>query len=280
MNWLTSSFEENTVAWVLIASLLGGVVGASTRFVFEDVLRPRLGWRREMLRVVHRHTTPLVRSAETLERRLNNMIRNEAQDWYNTSEYYRLSTLYVFGEHLGWIRIIERQLGDVPFESSVRGRDFGRRLYGLFRALTSFAYFRWHPDPVAVGDAVVPRLMLTAIGEAMTGVRSEALRPIDFTDFVVRYADEPRFRRWFQDLDIFLASCHPSCAMQWDRLIAAGANLRALIGALDPKGAISPIRPVVNLDRIVEPQLRAEVEADLALVVPATHRTATEPVAG
>jgi hypothetical protein len=40
--------------------------------------------------------------ALALERRINIMVRNEEKRWFSTDEYMRLSTLYIFGEYLGW----------------------------------------------------------------------------------------------------------------------------------------------------------------------------------
>jgi hypothetical protein len=47
MNWFTQSFGQHTVAWLPNSSFVGDVVGTSIRFLFEDSLRPHLGWRRE-----------------------------------------------------------------------------------------------------------------------------------------------------------------------------------------------------------------------------------------
>lgn len=37
MTWLTRSFSQYTVGWILISSLVGGIIGASVRFAFEDM---------------------------------------------------------------------------------------------------------------------------------------------------------------------------------------------------------------------------------------------------
>ena len=66
MNWLTQSFQQYTVAWILISSLVGGIIGAFVKFLFEDVVRPYFGWRRDTAAIVRRYTTPLIRSAEAL----------------------------------------------------------------------------------------------------------------------------------------------------------------------------------------------------------------------
>jgi len=41
MNWLTKSFGQYTIAWLLIASTIGGIVSASVKFIFDDILGPR-----------------------------------------------------------------------------------------------------------------------------------------------------------------------------------------------------------------------------------------------
>jgi hypothetical protein len=264
----------STAIWALIASVVGGIVGAGVKFTFEDLLRPRLGWRRDTQRLVSRFTTPLIRSAEALERRINNLVRNEDAHWFETDEYYRLSTLYVFGEYLGWMRLIERRFGFIPVEAMPRGRVFTTRLYGIVRALTSFAYFREH-QAADVGASAIPRLMLTAIGEAMTATDGESV--IEFTEFVTRYANDPQFARWFADLDQFLRHTHPDDPLTWDRTLIAGAELRALLGFLDPKGRVVRRRPVANLDQLATPGLSARLTKELAAWVSDPHDT--EPTA-
>jgi len=255
VSWLTESIPDKTVAWLVLSKLVGAVLGAGVRFLAEDVLRPRLGVSHETRRVLRRFSTPLVRSAESLERRINILVRNEDKNWFTTDEYMRLSTLYIVGEHLGWVRIIERQFGFLPFESARRGRELNRRLTGIFRALSSHAYFRWHPDQGMVSDSTVPRLMLTAIGEAMT-VDGDPPKVLEFTEFAIRYTNDDQFRRWFAEVAVLFTKAHPDDPLHWDRLIAAGANLRALTTFLDSRQALVSRRPVANLRRMRSAEAR------------------------
>jgi len=257
-SWVTRSFDQYTVVWLLVSSVIGGVVGASIKFIFDDVLSPRLGSRRETRRTIRKYTTPLIRSAEALERRINIMIRNESKRWFDTDDYFRLSTLYIFGEYFAWIRILERTFGFVPYESRKRGREFNFRLNGPFRALTSHAYFHGI-DPDIIDANSVPRLMLTAIGEGMT---SGDGTPMTFTEFLGNYADDARLRRWFADLETFLSGVHKNNAIRWDRLIAAGATLRFLIRFLDPRGTLVPTRDASSLDKLAHPEVKRRIESE------------------
>ena len=139
MTWLVSSFSQS-VHRRLDSDLFS--CGRHHRCISPVRLRgcaaPGLGWRRDTDRLVKRYTTPLLRATEALERRINILVRNQQKAWYPQDEYFRLSTLFVFGEYLGWVRLLEREFGFVPYESTRRGREFYRRLNGFFaRSLVS-----------------------------------------------------------------------------------------------------------------------------------------------
>jgi hypothetical protein len=268
VDWLTSSFNDRSVAWIVLSSFVGGLMGVAVKFGFEDVLRPILGLHRETRRVVQRYRAPLVRSADSLERRLNILIRNEDKAWFTNDEYFRISTLYQFGVVLGWIRVIEQRFGFLPFETSRRGSRFNQHVNGIFRALSSHAYFRGVGDAAAIEASAVPRLMLTAVGEAMSG-KGEDPTVIGFTDFVALYSNETRFRRWFLELENFLAKANLDNPLNWDRLIATAANLRGLIRLLDPKGAMVNARTLENLERIKHPSVVAALEREFPHLTPA-----------
>lgn len=262
MGWLTDSFEQYSVAWIVISAFVGGVIGSATKFLFEDVFRPRLGLRRDAKAVLARFTTPLLRSSETLERQINNFVRNADKDWYRTSDYYRLSTLYSFAEYLAWVRLIERRLGFIAIEHSDGGRRLDRAVNGLFRAMSSFHYFRWTDDE-AVERSTVPRRLFTAMGEVSIVRQDGDDAVLEFSAFCLRYANDQQFQRWFHELDEFLAAV-PDDPFRWDRLIAAGANLRILVRLLERSARVSGDQRVVNLDRLRHQQVRAILDEELA----------------
>jgi hypothetical protein len=243
VGWLTDSFEQYSVAWIVISAFVGGVIGSATKFLFEDVFRPRLGLRRDAKAVLTRFTTPLMRSSETLERQINNFVRNADKDWYGTSDYYRLSTLYSFAEYLAWVRLIERRLGFIAIEHSHGGRRLDEGINGLFRAMSSFHYFRWTDDE-AVERSTVPRRLFTAMGEVSIVRQDGGDAVLEFSDFCVRYGNDEPFR--------------------WDRLIAAGANLRILVRLLERSAGVGHDQRIANLDRLRHEQVRAILDEELA----------------
>lgn len=271
MSWIDQSFDEHTVAWLLLTSVIGGVVGAAITFVFDDLLSPWLTARRDARRVLGRYTMPLLRSSERLETRIHILIRNASSGWYRDDEYYRLSTLYVFAEYLGWVRNIEREFAFVRLESERRDREFNTRFHGFFRSLSSFSYFRQYPDAAAVSASELPRLMASAIGEVMTPGDSTT-GVLDFSDFVDAYGSGPQFTRWFTDLDALLRRADEGDHLCQDRLIAAAANLRALCALLDPRGRYVRPRRFAHLERIHHEPVRRTLVKEFPGLVPAEHR--------
>lgn len=267
MEWINRSFDQYSILWLLLASTIGGLVGAGIKFLFEDIFRPRVSSRRESKRLVSLYTTPLMRSAEQLERQINNFARNVEKGWYENDEYYRLSTLYSFGDYLAWIKVVERDFGFVPYEVTKRGMEFNRHLYGLFRALTSFYYFKGDEDTAGVEDSSLPRHMLRAVGEAMSADVS-GHHTKEFTQFLHAYANDVHFRRWFQELDTFLMEAGHDEGHRLDRLIAAGANLKAFIVYLDPKGRFGGRRSISNMDRITSAALGEKLRAEFKDLMP------------
>lgn len=268
------TIDQSPVVGLVLSAIIGGLVGASIKFGFEDLLRPFIGWRRETRDVVRRYTAPLLRSAEQLERRINESINHESDHWFEQSEYFRLSTLYVFGEYFGWVRILERSFGFLPFESSKKGERFYKRLHGVFRALTSHAYFRKEVDQEKVGESGIQRLMLSAIGETM--ISPDQAQPIEFTVFATKYANDAQFRQWFLPLEEFLEKAHPEDPLCWDRLILTGAHLRALIRFLDPRGSKVRSRNVSNLHHLKHPEAIAELREDFPELIPSQQEIERE----
>lgn len=257
---------DSAPALFLLGSLLGGVVGASIKFGFEDLLRPLVGTRREVRKVSRRYTVPLLRSAEALERRINILVKSEANRWFETDEYFRLSTLYVFGEYLGWIRVLEQSFGFLPFESSRKGKRFNDRLHGFFLALSSHTYFQKEASEEIVGNSSVARLKLTAIGEMM--LTPDQGKVVKYTDFVQRYRRDIEYRAWFADLEAFLKAATPKDPLRWDRLILMGANLRGLICFLDPRGTMVKRRRAYNLELLHNPQLIDSLREEFPKLIP------------
>lgn len=264
MEWLLQERSEISILWLVLAALVGGFISGGIRFLFEDVGRSKLVSRNETAQIVRRYTAPLVRSAASLEDRIAIVLRMAGRDWFATSEYFRLSTLYIFGSFLGWVRIIEARFGFLPYETTRWGRRFNARLYGPFSGLTSHRYFEhMDKDPEEIADSGIHRFMLTAIGEVMISPDGQTVR--GFTDFIEEYGKNPQMRRYFEDLATFLDKpTRTSRPLSWDRLIITGAHLTLLMRFLDPRGVLVSERPREYVEWAADERVRSELKKALA----------------
>jgi hypothetical protein len=90
---------------------------------------------------------------------------------------------------------------------------------------------------------------------------------IEFTEFVTAYANNERFRRWFAELETFLCNAHPTHALRWDRLIAAGTNLRALVCFLDFNNTMAKRRSAENQDLLLHDEVRMQLAQEFPQLV-------------
>jgi len=251
------------VLWIVVSAAVGGLIGASIKFIFDQVLSHRLSQRRQISRIVTQYSNPILRAANALERRINVHVLNierEGPD-FDKSDYCRLSFLYLFGSYLGWSQIVEREVKFLEFETSQKSREFNARFNAVYKAFTGFDYFQDIADAHAIESSTIPRLTLTAIGELMIKSPDSQKEPfgevIEFTAFVSQFEQSSQFQRWFKYLENFISGLKPSATdLRWDRLIIIATNLQKLIGFLDPKGTRTQPRDSSNLDLIKNSSVR------------------------
>ena len=233
VDWLYRSFEEHSIFWLITSGIIGGIITLTLRFFFDDILKMKLEQRRTLNKIVKHYSSPLLRAGFSLERKVNGYIRDIDKGWYeNEDPYYKLSLLYGFGEFLAWIRILEREKNFLEFNRSKHTKDFEKRLHGIFRAITSFAYFRHVTDTDKVNQSIIARLYLTAIGEVMTVEEEGQYIVLDFTTFCKLYQQKKEVYGWFQALDIFLTKAKTN-ELTWDRLIMLQTHLKHFCFFLD-----------------------------------------------
>ena len=258
-SWFTTSFNEFTLGWLLLSTILGGVVGAVITLVFDEILKPKIAMRREEKRIYKKYQYPLLSAANSLERQINTIVRSRGQAWL-VDPYYQLSTYYKFGVYLFWVREIELDDGFLSIGSSSKARTFSRTLYGPFSGLSSIRrYFNDDPD---ASKTILRRDIARAIGEEMLDDKKSTAdkpRPMGFSTFVRRYGSDAQFRIWFTALEDMLEEMAGTPRqIRQDRLIITAAHLKLLIAFLDPKATFTKQR-FSNLELIKSEKLKAEL---------------------
>lgn len=274
MDFLVRSIEEHSLLWVVISAGLGGVFGALIKFVFETVIASRYQNTVSAKKMLRRYRYPLLRAADSLDRRLENMIRFANKHWYDDDidDYYRLSTLYLFGTYLGWCKILEDS-AYFEFERSDRhAREFSTFFYRVFKAMTGFGYFRGvsRTEVDDIEAATIPRLALTAIGELMRKMPEQKQgaeqlpETLTFVEFTQQMNDSDEFKKWFKYLEdgvLCKQQKEPSSA-RWNRLLVIASLLRAFVSYLDPNGRQTAPRRLEYL-QWMHPNVAENVRAEL-----------------
>lgn len=260
MSWLEKIFQEFSIAWLFLSGIIGGLTSLSLKFVFEEIIGYQLKRKREIKQAVRQYSAPLIRTGDSLERRINNLIRNIDKNWFKEGEYYRSSTLFTFGEFFAWVYILEQRVNYLQFTSSRQTKLFEDRLNGVFRAITSLSsYFREVPDSKQKSESNIPRLILRAIGEKMTKKNENELIPISYTEFIENYKIKPDEYSSIHELQKFLENVDPEQdSLKWDRLILLGGNLKKLIFFLEKRKKKMPSHLIANLELIKNEEVKNE----------------------
>lgn len=259
---LCQSFAEYSIAWLLlsgiISGLVGGLLGSSIKFAFEDFFRSRFNRKVESKKVLDVYRIPLSRSAESLENRINNILRSTDFATEFENEYYRFSTIYVFADFLAWAQIIEDNLRHFGTAQSAVASRIEKALRRTRGAFTSINYFEGYFEDVAASEASsVRHHIIDAVSESMLDRSSsnDASKVIGFGEFVSRYEEDPKMRRWIDMMSDYLRKADDDLVN--DRLVMAGLALIRLLDELDPQRKLTKRVSPRNLDKIRNPTLKA-----------------------
>ncbi|HEV2905205.1 MAG TPA: hypothetical protein VGW32_09165 [Pyrinomonadaceae bacterium] len=244
-DWLTRSFQEHSVLWLVISSLLGGVLGATIKFLFETFLPQHLTSRREILAVKRKYQTPILQAADELRRRLQNMILNikliETQTgWLRSNEvtdYYFLSTIYTVSRFFGWQQILRREVVYLDFTTINETKTFEGFMRMIREGFST-------PDLLGSTDSSSPEesqdkwifsFWIQGIGESMVVEGKDNCYALSYSMFLKKIAEpeSANFDRWLNTLAQLFADLK-STDVKFQRLLAIHAFLNAYIDYADP----------------------------------------------
>ena len=145
---------------VLVAALVTALVGPAWK--------SRHDRKRATQDVVDRYSRPLLQVAFELQSRLYNVARFGffTNAWSGTDEYRRryaeTSTLWLFGQYLGWIEILRREVQFLDFGDITLTRELRERLLAVRDELASERYSDrllqiYRSDQRAIGERMILR---------------------------------------------------------------------------------------------------------------------------
>ncbi|GAA4882482.1 hypothetical protein [Actinomycetospora straminea] len=185
-----------------------------------------------------KYANPLARSAFDLQSRLYNIANGHSGG--ADPEYFRMNTLYLLAEFLGWLEIVRREIQFLDLEGEASARGLKRQLHELQRRLArtgtestgDLMYLYWGQQR-AIGE-----VMIVARPDAPARGAGPSSECIGYAKSVERQG-EPNFSKWFDriggQIDQLRQARQPGKKIQLPhRLVYLQSDLVDLINLLDP----------------------------------------------
>jgi len=243
--WLTRSFQEHSIVWLLLSSIIGGVIGATVKFLFESLLPQRLTQKREIIAVKRKYSTPILLAADELRDRMQNMISHidliEKENWLPSTDltgYYYLSTLFTVARYLGWQRILRREVVYLDFTTTRETKTFEDFMTAIRRCFTDPALLgeRHVSAPEETDDKWVYSFWFQGIGDSMILHEGANSFTMNYATFIqrLRGSKHSDLKNWLTELGHMFTDLKAK-DIRFRRIVAVHAILNAFINYVDPK---------------------------------------------
>lgn len=246
INWFNNQLNETSIFWLLLSSLVGGVIGASFKFIFDYLLPENLKSRKEVLEIKSKYAVPIFYSAVELRKRLDNVLKlikiiEKGDGWLNKEDpddYYFLSTIYITAQFFGWTQILRRTVVYLDLSSTSETKAYSYGLEAIISSFSNPALMEEKPasDPKNTEDKWVYSIWLQAIGDQMIKKEDSEYSVLSFAEFCDKLKDTKNkdFQKWMKPLVDFYDDLK-SNQIRFRRIAAIHAIVNSFIELNDPK---------------------------------------------
>lgn len=263
LEFLDSELSKNSAIYLLVASTIGGLIGASFKLLFEVVLGGKIAHRRDVENLLQQYKVPLVSASDALAARIGNLVSTEDHKWFETSNYYYLSTLYIFCSYFAWVEVLNGKLLQLRLSDTKKSRKIFRAVILVEKSFNNFIYFRYGAYSHRKQDTgELPKLICKALGEMVIVKNGQGEKEcLGFSEFCKKVENDAEFQKWLVYLNDFITSANDEFGnAHWDRLHLVELSLLVLSNVLDPKklhsSKLSKSKARLILSRIKEPYAR------------------------
>lgn len=270
---MNEAFQENTLLWLMLSSIVGGIIGAAIKLLSENIFTQNIIQNRQALDHFKAYSFKLLKSAQALNKRIDFIIKDNANVYRYEDENSKMSLYYVFATYFGWSKIIQEDAIDKFQRIPRKMRQFNIAFLSTLKGLSGNQYFAdiCKVEEVFAKSAVIPNYCHMAIGELMmakiednkTLIKSPVL---DFTSFCILYKENEEFRSWFVYIEKLLSEIRYSNEnLPWNRLLIFSVSLKLLIFYLDRgNNFTAPIHEINHL-QLLNPKVKLKLQEDLRL---------------
>ena len=258
---------KNPTVIAFISAVLGAIIGASIKF-FTEVYFPRgLEDRRQILITKRKYSNTILKSADELLARLENIIKNisiiEKNRWLHPlskaeittipfTRYYYISTIFCFAQLIGWIEILRKEQSYLDFTSVKETRIFNQYIKLIYDVLNYKKLSTENPR-LNIDDSWIFSHRLRSIGQIMIQRKDGNLYCMDFKTFCEAFNDSKssEFRDWLSPLSRLMENLsNDPNDLRWRRLQITYVIIREYINFVDPKHIKSYLK-IKNYSEII-----------------------------
>lgn len=266
-DYINSIFVKDSFTAYFITAVFGGIVGASFKIVFENILPHRLQRRRDIEMIMDKYNKPIVESTISLYKRIKNLLSLCDESYFKWSEYYTMSTLYVFCTFFGWLDILFGDLVLLKYKDTKRNILINQAINYVHKSFNNRSYFI-DGNGKRIFDTSIHKYTCIALGECVVVSDGSQKRCMTFIEFCKAYQskDKTDVQQWTKDLLEFLIKVKKD-SYQWNRLNIISIALVNLLNVLDMKSEknneVSPEEVEDIYNRITIDSVKNELQKDL-----------------
>jgi len=260
MNLIMQSFAEQSIAWLILTSIVAVITSFLTyKFIKHQEIIDTVSEevRADILREIHKSNleteklktdrirgenikwaNPILGSVKDLEFRLGNILESQGYlalsenyqirvnpNWSVTYDYFITSTLYLFGQYFAWMRMLQEEISFEIFQSPAEKETFFQAIDNVGHALRSFPP---HYDCTG-NDMQVFALQQRAIGELLIISDNGSRRCMIYPEFLIKLKTDTEFLNHLKPLKYLIENINPSDDCRWKRLTITRKCLAQLI---------------------------------------------------
>jgi hypothetical protein len=260
MDWLTRAFEEHSIAWLIVSTVVALIAGfisswLTYRFKSREIIDTAIAdiekqrnilrfetekERQERIRLeIVKWANPILAAVRDLKSRLENILDKAGYlalsseyksqvnpNWSISYDYFMSSTFFVFAQHFAWVQMLQDELNFELFQSQQAQKEFFDAVHEVRSALGSFPP---HHYECSGKDTQVFSLQQRAIGELLILREKDSWRCMSYPEFIERLnASGSILNQHLQPLRTLLDHLTPNDDCRWKRLDATRQALSKL----------------------------------------------------
>jgi tetratricopeptide (TPR) repeat protein len=260
---LTTSWVQNSVIWIIISGIIGGILTQVFKFVFEQSI-PQWQRKRATRIAIQKYRGPISQSGWRLLTSIKDILNNPE---ILNDENLRISILYDFGCFFGWIEILLNESFVEGLETPDRLKSYGKMaryqyhlsllLFNIIYHISNYLHYKENIAFKMKTPMITSHWPLDAIGQLMIDKPEEKSshsysKVIDIVKFIQNYERSDDFKKLFREIDNILSGLRKSkLNPKWNLLIRLQVDILLFGYNVEKKSEIIPPEWIPSMAKLI-----------------------------